>query len=248
MARTNPALVQTIHDSLAQYARENYEKFYYLVYSYVKNQEVATLVIQNVVYYSLANARKLPELPPMRTWYFQLLIRDGMRTMRRNDFPRKFTDNSQLYAYFETLEPSATNVFKLYYFEEMEMDQVMGILRMKADEVKRRLRYVRSAMEIDSSLDEESLERLEELIRLYESPEIPEDLGRIVEEAIRKEEEGHARHMEKQRKTRIIKPLGLVVLIVLLFLFTGHAVETQPGFAEALARVPLIGNLLLSLF
>ena len=41
MAKVNPVVTENIHRNLVEYARENYPRFYYLSYSYVKNEEAA---------------------------------------------------------------------------------------------------------------------------------------------------------------------------------------------------------------
>lgn len=54
--------------------------------------------------------------PDDANWILQLVLRDGMRAMNRGAYPRKSTENSQLYAYTETLGSSALSAFKLYLF------------------------------------------------------------------------------------------------------------------------------------
>lgn len=243
MSKRDPELSENIHVNLAEYARENYKSFYYLAYSYVKNSEEAIDLVTNVIYYSLVNGRKLPDLPPMKIWYFQLLCRYGMRSMHRNNYTRNFTENSQLYAFMETIEPSATNSFKLFYFEEMTVSQIQDVLHQKKNEVEGRLSMVRRKLKIDSSLDEESIKRLEEIRRIYYEPEIPEDLLEEIEKIILIEEEANRIEDVKAEKTRFIKPAGVIILAFLIYYITLKTAQGNPEFAKGILTIPFLGNI-----
>jgi hypothetical protein len=243
MPKVNPVITENIHRNLVEFARENYPRFYYLSYSLVKNREAAMEVVTNVIYFSLLNGRKLQDLPPMKIWYYQLLCRYGMRSMHQRNYERKFTDNSQLYALMETIEPSATNVFKLFYLEDMTVSEIEDILHLKNPEVLGRLSLVRRELKIDSSMDEESLNRLKEIKTIYFEPELPEELGAQVEEVIKKEEESSAKQEAQSKKFRWIKPVGAVVLALLIFFLTLKAADQNPDFAENVLSLPILGNL-----
>lgn len=243
MAKPNPVISENIHRNLVDYAKENYKDFYYLSYSYVKNRKEAMDIVTNVIYYSLMNGRKLQDLPPMKIWYFQLLCRYGMRSMHRTNYERKFTENSQLYAYMETLEPSATNSFKLYYLEDMTIPQIEDVLHQKKDEITGRLAVVRRELKIDSSLDEESMERLDEIKRIYYEPEVPKELLAEIDEIILKEEASNAEYLAKSKKTRFIKPLGVVLLAFLIYYLTLRTAQNNPDFASSISTIPVLGSI-----
>lgn len=241
-------LGENIANTLADYARENYPSFYYLAYSYMKNSEKAADLVLNIIYTSLSNGRKLRDLPPMKTWYFQLLTKQGMRAMfRERDYKRDFTDDSQIYALMETIEPSSTNVFKLYYFEEMGAPQIAAILNMKEGEVQGRLENVRRQLKIDSSLDEESMHRLGDLRRVYFSPAIPESLEKDIDNIIQEESQHNQAHKTRTRLAIIFKPLGLIILLFATVFLTVMLAESNPAFRESISQIPIIGDFFNSL-
>lgn len=243
MAKIDPALAEGIHSNLTAHILEHYERYYYLAYSLVKNREGAKNVVSNTVYFSLYNGRKLKDLPPMHVWFLQLIIRDGMRAMNRGAYSRDFTKDSQLYAFMETLEPSAVNVFKLFYFEGLNVEKVGDVLGFRTEEVRKRLEYVRREMRIDSSMDEESEARLQELAEVYESAVLPGDLREAVDAAIRREEENYAAFLQKYEKDKIRKPLGLLIFAAAFFLLTILLGRSNQIFAESVLRIPLINRL-----
>lgn len=248
MAKINTQLAEDIHRNLVNHIMEHYDRYYYLAYSLVKNPEGAVKVVSNAVYFSLYNGRKLKDTPPMHVWFLQLIIRDGMRTMHRNTYPRDFTESSQIYAYMETLEPSAVNAFKLYYFEELNREKTGDVLGLRDDEVQKRLAYVRRELKIDSSLDEESEERLLELNDVYESPEIPGNLEEEIRNAILREEENFAAFLRKYQKDRIRRPIKVLIFAAAFFAITVMLGRSNSIFAEMVLNTPIINKLFVPFF
>ncbi len=243
MAKIDPVLAEAIHRNLKDHILEHFERYYYLAYSLVKNRDGAIKVLINVVYFSLYNARKLKDLPPMHIWILQLLIRDGMRTMNRGTYSRDFTENSQLYAFLETLEPSAVNAFKLFYFEELNEEKTADVLGFSREEVRNKLAYVRGQLQIDSSMDWESQQKLQELVDIYESAELPVNLQKEVDSAIENEERNFATFLQKYKKDRIRKPIGLLLLAAVFVIGTIFLGRSNPIFAESVMNMPIIGKL-----
>jgi|LSQX01.2.fsa_nt_gb predicted DNA-binding protein YlxM (UPF0122 family) len=138
----------------------------------------------------------------------------------------------------ETLEPSAVNAFKLFYFEGLSEEEIGDVLNMSQKEVCNKLAYVCGELKIDSSMDEESEAKIKELVDIYESAELPEDLEEAVHSAIRREEENFASFMEKYEKNKIRKHLGLLILAAGLFFVTILLGRNNPVFAESVLSYP----------
>lgn len=248
MAKINPELAKNIHENLVDHIMDHYERYYYLAYSLVKNAEGATKVVANAAYFSLYNGRKLKTLPPMHIWFLQLIVRDGMRTMNKRTYEREFTEDSQLYAFMETIEPSAVNVFKLYYFEGLNKEKTGEVLGLNDEEVQKRLSFVRAQLKIDGNLDEESSERLEEIRGVYESVEIPGNLRGEIQSAIWREEENYEDFLLKYKKDRVRKPLGLIILAAVFFFGTIILGRGNPIFAQMVTALPIINKIFVPFF
>lgn len=249
MAKIDKRISEGINRQLVDFLLENCERFYLFIYSMVKNEEQVKNIITKTAFFSLANARKLNSMPRLRTWFYQLIVKEGMRKMHEyNKYERDFTYDSQLYAYMETIEPSATNAFKLFYFEKMNMDEVGEILHMKREEVEKRLKTVRRKLGIDISLEDESADKMEELIEIYEATRIPADLEDIVQNAIDKEQADYEAHMARQEKYRIIKPVMLVLLIAAWYFGTLAVARSNPDFAAMVSAVPFIRYIFVPFF
>lgn len=241
MARFDPKLSESINRTMVDFLFENCERYYLFAYSMVKNKQQAERILEKTIYFSLYNSRKLKTLPSMTTWFYQLIIKDGMRKMHELDkYKRDFTCNSQLYAYMETLEPSSTNAFKLHYFESLPLSSVAEILRMKPREAESRISFVRHELKIDKYMDEESTEKLNELIKIYESANIPDDLEDVISAAVEKERESYNAMLRRYKKTRLLKPLLLIILTVTWFLATLILAEKNENFAVIVTNVPIL--------
>ena len=244
MAKIDPKLAEGINRQMADFLLENYERYYLFIYSMVKNEEQVKRIISKTIYFSLYNGRKLKGIPRMRTWFYQLIVKDSLRKMHELDkYKRDFTYESQLYAFMETIEPSAVNTFRLFYFENMSISEIGEILHLKDAEVEKRLKYVRRELKIDVNLEDESADRMNELIRVYESPKIPDDLEDIINDTIARERADFEKYLSKQSKNRILKPLILIACLVLWFFGTIAVAKGNENFAEMVKAVPFIRSI-----
>jgi hypothetical protein len=125
----------------------------------------------------------------------------------------------------------------------MTIPQIEGVLHQKNNEITGRLAVVRRELKIDSSLDEESMERLDEIKRIYYEPEVPEELSKEIEKIILKEEANNAEYEAKSKKTRFIKPLGVVLLAFLIYYLTLRTAQNNPDFANSISTIPVLGSI-----
>lgn len=241
MAKINRKLAESINRTMVDFLLENYERYYLFTYSIVRNADQTKRILEKTIYFSLYNSRKLKTLPPMKVWFYQLIIKDGMRKMHELDkYKRDFTYNSQLYAYMETLEPSSVNAFKLYYFEKLSLANVAEIMRMKPQEVESKISYVRHNLKIDKYLEDESADKMNELIEIYESAEIPDDIEDIINTAVKRERENFERYMDKQHRMRFIKPAILIICIAIWFIATIVLAKENESFGRIIINVPIV--------
>lgn len=244
MAKIDLNKVNRVHDSLVEHVVNNKDRYYRLAYSFVKNEEAAGRSVCEAIYFSLYNARKMEQLPPKPdNWFLQLVLKSAMREMRRNNYERQFTYNSKSYAYMETLEHSMTNVFKLYYFEDLNLKDIEDIIGLPEKQILAKLNQAIEKIGISPMLDEESEEKLREMTEVYSSVEIPENFIALVEETIKKEEDSFERDMNKRIRNAKIKPIGVVALAAGIFFLTIILGRNNKEFADSVLNMPLIGNL-----
>lgn len=239
---------ERMFEDMRSHALEHGEDYYRLAYSYVKNPDAAVAVTADVVYFSLYNARKIQGRPKFEIWFIQIMLKSALRMMHDQKYPREFTKNSRRYAYFETLDHSDTTVFKLYYFWNLPIDDIVDILRSDEETVIQQLKRAEMEMEISSEEDENSAEILTELQAIYTEPEIPAQLEIKIKEAIEREKAKHMEAKRKEERNRIRKPLGVIILAAAIFFLTILAGKTNPEFAESIVRIPFVGPFIAGFF
>ncbi|MGI6258201.1 MAG: hypothetical protein ACOYJU_09060 [Anaerovoracaceae bacterium] len=239
---------ERMFEDMREHALEYGGNYYRLAYSFVKNQDAAIAVTADAIYFSLYNARKIEGRPKFKNWFLQVLLKSAIRTMRDQKYPRAFTKNSKHYAYFETLDHSNTTVFKLYYFWDLAIDDIVEILRSDEKTVLQQLNNARKEMSISSDEDAESIKIREELQRIYEEPEIPSRLEGEIRSALAREQAKHEESIRKVEKNRIRKPVGVIILAAAIFFLTILAGRANPDFAESISQIPLVGRFFANFF
>ncbi len=245
MANLVPERAEAINRNLVDSVMENYERFYRFTYSLVKNEEQVKNILEKTIYFSLRNGRKLKSTPRSTIWFFQLIAKEGLNRIHDyKKYKRDFTYDSQIYAFMETLEPSKTNCFKLYYFEGFNESDTGEILRLKPEEVRFRLKEVRRTLRIQPDLgDDDSRGKMQELMDVYESVEIPEDLEKCIMDAIQKERREYEKLKKGIKRKRITKPLLLVLMLAAFFFGTIHIAQDNDSFREMVLSMPILKSL-----
>lgn len=230
-----------------EYALENCGDMYLFAYSYLKNENEASNVVTTSIYHSMKNLRKTQAMPKLQNWFYQLLLRAIQKSLHQVDMKRNFTDNSQIYAYMETLPQNETGAFKLYHFAQMEISDISEILNSTDRKVVSAIENVSASLRISVKLDEASIKKLKELKRIYNEPEIPPELHDAVIAELKREEELFLRAKYKKERDRILKPFGLLLLFAVIMALTSLGMKQNPTFAEAVTQIPFAGKLLMLL-
>ncbi len=225
------------------YALSHYEDLYLFAYSYLKNEAAAANAVTNSIYHSMKNLRKLNAQPKMQNWFYQLLLRATLKSLHRSaGTERHFTDNSQIYAYMETLPQNQTAAFKLYHFADMNIGDIAEILNLKNTEVADYIEKTSANLKVELKLDEASRKKLDELQRIYEEPAVPETLYDDILIELERERSQFTAAEQKKKRNKIRKPLGLLLLLLVIYVLTCAGMRHNPDFARAIGSMPLIGK------
>lgn len=136
---------------------ENYEKYYRLAYSYVKNENDAQDIVQEGAYKAIYNSNKLRQIKYADTWICRIIINEAMEAFRKRNLNNKRLINEQirlknesliLYEKYDNLElreaidklsDKEKTVIILRYFEDMSLEQVAYASGENLSTVKSRL-------------------------------------------------------------------------------------------------------------
>ena len=149
-------------EELEQYIIENQEHFYRLAYSYVKDRDAALDVVQNAVLKALTHWKSLRNPAYLKTWFYRILINEGLNYIRKNrrivpdtglreqpapeeDIPGKL----DVYAAVERLSPKLRTIVVLRFFEDMSLQEIAEATALNLNTVKTRLYHALKILKKD---------------------------------------------------------------------------------------------------
>ncbi|GLC81064.1 RNA polymerase sigma factor [Lacrimispora brassicae] len=129
---------------------KNYESYYRLAYSYVKNEQDALDIVQESAYRVIKECRKLREESFLSTWIYRIVINASIDFMRRHKRESVSFDQVELphedhykeddyLELLSSLEEKDRTIVILKYIEEWKLEEIAEILEMNVSTVKARL-------------------------------------------------------------------------------------------------------------
>jgi RNA polymerase sigma-70 factor (ECF subfamily) len=140
---------------LADYLRQNQQRFYRLAYSYVKNQDEALDIVQDSIVKAMENLHSLRNPEAMRTWFTRIVVNESLSHLRKNqrlvpleEAPEPVSSGSEenqvldrldLWQALSTLPPPLKTVVLLRYFEDMKLSDIALVTGCPLNTAKARL-------------------------------------------------------------------------------------------------------------
>lgn len=145
----------------------NYQKYYRLAYSYVKNEADALDIVQESAYKAIKQCSKLKNTGYADTWIYRIVINtatDFLRQKQKNivgvddylDQEQAVNEdgyaNADIMDTLSMLEDKDRSVLILRYFEQCQLDQIADITGEKLSTVKSRLYRALKKLRIDTDI------------------------------------------------------------------------------------------------
>lgn len=129
---------------------DNYERYYHLAYSYVRNEHDAMDIVQESAYKAIIKQDKLKSVKYVETWIYRIVINTALDYIRKNrreqvgveDYLIEYEDQYQDFDIMESLarlEEKDRTVVVLRFFEGKKLDDIAKITRENVNTVKTRL-------------------------------------------------------------------------------------------------------------
>lgn len=147
----NDPLVEQI---FVPFIRENKERFYYLAYSYTKNEQDALDVVQDSIQKALQSIRTLKNEQQLKSWFYKIVVRTAIDFLRKHKRMQVMDDSNladitspQMDTYddidladaLNTLPTAYREVIILRYFEDLKIEDVAHVLDININTAKSRL-------------------------------------------------------------------------------------------------------------
>lgn len=132
---------------------DNYEKYYRVAYSYVKNEQDALDVVQDSAYKAIKNWRKVKEPQYIETWIYRIVTNTALNLLKKqkhissyeenlSSVPQKqdtFSQKYEVLALLDHLEETERTILILRFFEELKIDQIARIIHENPNTTKSKL-------------------------------------------------------------------------------------------------------------
>lgn len=129
---------------------ENYNQYYRLAYSYVKNEADAMDIVQNGAYKAILHCSQLKQDAFAKTWVYRIMLNEVFRFLKQ---PTVLSTEEALYEEgvtdpyvdfdlkqaLDALNEEDKLVITLRYFEDMKLEDIAAIQDVSVSTIKSRL-------------------------------------------------------------------------------------------------------------
>ena len=133
-----------------QILTENYERYYRLAYSYMRNEDDALDVVQESAYRAIRDCRKVRNKDYLSTWIYRIVVNTALDMLRRKkkeniteDLPEIPVEDQyqdlELRTVLNQLDDKSRTIILLRYFEDLKLEDIADIVGDNLNTVKARL-------------------------------------------------------------------------------------------------------------
>ena len=144
----------------------NYDRYYRLAYSYVKNEQDAQDVVQEGAYKAILYGKTLKNEQYLSTWVYRIIINEALSLLKKKPKTSELLEEAgagkndeyeaiDLKRAVEALGEPECTIIRLRFFEDMKIDQIAEVLNENVNTIKTKL--YRSLKKLRLELNEEDL-------------------------------------------------------------------------------------------
>ena len=133
-----------------QILTENYERYYRLAYSYMRNEDDALDVVQESAYRAIRDCRKVRNKDYLSTWIYRIVVNTALDMLRRKkkeniteELPEIPVEDQyqdlELRTVLNQLDDKSRTIILLRYFEDLKLEDIADIVGENLNTVKARL-------------------------------------------------------------------------------------------------------------
>ena len=133
-----------------QILTENYERYYRLAYSYMRNEDDALDVVQESAYRAIRDCGKVKNKDYLSTWIYRIVVNTALDMLRRKkkeniteELPEIPVEDQyqdlELRTVLNQLDDKSRTIILLRYFEDLKLEDIADIVGDNLNTVKARL-------------------------------------------------------------------------------------------------------------
>ena len=129
---------------------DNYEKYYRLAYSYMRNEDDALDVVQESAYRAIRDCGKVKNKDYLFTWIYRIVVNTALDLLRKKkketlteELPEIPVEDqyqeTELRTILNQLDHKSKTIIILRYFEDLKLEDIADLLGDNLNTVKARL-------------------------------------------------------------------------------------------------------------
>ena len=129
---------------------DNYEKYYRLAYSYMRNEDDALDVVQESAYRAIKDCKGVRNKDYLSTWIYRIVVNTALDLLRKKkketlteELPEIPVEDqyqeTELRTILNQLDHKSKTIIILRYFEDLKLEDIADILGDNLNTVKARL-------------------------------------------------------------------------------------------------------------
>ena len=133
-----------------QILTENYERYYRLAYSYMRNEDDALDVVQESAYRAIKDCKGVRNKDYLSTWIYRIVVNTSLDMLRRKkkeniteELPEIPVEDQyqdlELRTVLNQLDDKSRTIILLRYFEDLKLEDIADIVGDNLNTVKARL-------------------------------------------------------------------------------------------------------------
>ena len=141
---------KSIDEEIKTLLLNNYESYYRLAYSYVRNQEDAMDIVQESAYRAMKNSSSVKQAEYAATWVYRVVVNTALDFIRKNrketvgieDVDSAHEDrymDFDVWDSLEKLDQKDRTIIILRYFEDRKLEDIAQMINENVNTVKTRL-------------------------------------------------------------------------------------------------------------
>ncbi|GGG15611.1 RNA polymerase sigma factor SigV [Lysinibacillus alkalisoli] len=158
-----------MEEAFIAFIRANRQRFYFLAYSYTKNEQDALDIVQDSIQKAMQALHRLEHFTYIKSWFYKIVVRTAIDFLRKNK-RLQVTDDAQLEHFIPAYEDDYTDfdltkaldalplkyreVIILHYFEDLTLADVAIVLNVNINTIKSRLYRALQLLKIDLQEEE----------------------------------------------------------------------------------------------
>lgn len=144
------ATKKTKEKAVEQLLLQNYNQYYRLAYSYVRNDADAGDIVQNGAYKAIRHSSSLKNVEHAGTWLYRIMLNEifafckqrksePLDSVTKEPHSEDVYEDVDLKRALETLPDQDRMIVELKYFEDMKLEDIAAVMNENLNTVKSRL-------------------------------------------------------------------------------------------------------------